>query len=98
MKEKKTPEFFTRFRFFRYFVVLFYLVDLVREAMEEALQAAAEASGGDLTIEQVTKLHNDQVFNTIGWSCLPRAERYRKRELVKELRDYVLRRYCTQQS
>lgn len=29
--------------------------------MEEALQAAAEASGGDLTIEQVTKLHNDQV-------------------------------------
>lgn len=32
-----------------------------REAMEEALQAAAEASGGDLTIEQVTELHNDQV-------------------------------------
>eukprot|EP00903_Cladosiphon_okamuranus_P009694 g9223.t1 len=31
-----------------------------REAMEEALQAAAEASGGDLTIEQVTKLHEDQ--------------------------------------
>lgn len=29
--------------------------------MEEALQAAAEASGGDLTIEQLTKLHNDQV-------------------------------------
>ena len=29
--------------------------------MEEALQAAAEASGGDLTIEQVTKLHNEQV-------------------------------------
>lgn len=28
--------------------------------MEEALQAAAEASGGDLTIEQVTKLHEDQ--------------------------------------
>lgn len=32
-----------------------------REAMEEALQAAAEASGGDLTIEQVTRLHNEQV-------------------------------------
>ncbi|CAM9396814.1 unnamed protein product, partial [Scytosiphon promiscuus] len=31
-----------------------------REAMEEALQAAAEASGGDLTIEQVTKLHEEQ--------------------------------------
>lgn len=29
--------------------------------MEEALQAAAEATGGDLTIEQLTKLHNDQV-------------------------------------
>lgn len=31
-----------------------------REAMEEALQAAAEASGGDLTLEQVTKLHEEQ--------------------------------------
>lgn len=28
--------------------------------MEEALQAAAEASGGDLTLEQVTKLHEEQ--------------------------------------
>ena len=35
--------------------------------MEEALQAAAEASGGDLTIEQVTKLHNDQVC---GYVCV----------------------------
>ncbi|CAN0111832.1 unnamed protein product, partial [Ectocarpus sp. 4 AP-2014] len=31
-----------------------------RRAMEEALQAAAEASGGDLTLEQVTKLHEEQ--------------------------------------
>lgn len=29
--------------------------------MEEALRAAAEDAGGDLTIEQVTKLHNEQV-------------------------------------
>ena len=29
--------------------------------MEEALQAAAKATGGDLTIQQIKKLHKDQV-------------------------------------
>lgn len=43
---------------------------LSREAMEEALQAAAEASGGDLTIEQVTKLHNEQVLDAIWYSIV----------------------------
>ena len=33
----------------------------LREAAQKALQAAAEAPGGDLTIEQVMKLHRDQV-------------------------------------
>lgn len=37
------------------------LINTGREAMEEALRAAAEDAGGDLTIEQVTRLHNEQV-------------------------------------
>ncbi|CAM9133056.1 unnamed protein product, partial [Ascophyllum nodosum] len=34
--------------------------------MEEALQAAAKATGGDLTIQQIKKLHKDQMEQNAG--------------------------------
>ena len=43
------------------FLSNFFSPLFLREAMEEALQAAAKATGGDLTIQQIKKLHKDIV-------------------------------------